>query len=302
MRRAWLLFVTIQTLAVGVLAGLVDALTFRSTPLGWSHTRLAPAESGPAAVLGARHVEWVVVPAIVAMYVVVPYLVAVVYSRDDDRHPAFHLTWATAAVLALPLALVAVLTVLSSPSSAARVVGLGVPALAVTALLVGHRVSLSRSPAGSDRMPPPAVFANVGVLLLLLGGMSVGGALAAPAGALVETHDPGSPQVHVEFSTERTDDGTVLVATHAGGDAVEADRLHVVGNGFADVPSAEQTEPGGWRGDASGDAPHAPHGDGRAVVRGDAVRVGVSESCDVMLVYHFGGSRSTVARHECGDE
>lgn len=299
MRRAWLPFVGGLTLICGVMAGVVDALTFRSTPLGWSHTALAPGESGLAAVVGARFVEWVVVPAIVAMYVVVPFAVAYVYSRDDDRHPAFHLTWATAAVLALPLSIVAVLTVLSAPTGTARVVGLGVPALAAAALFVLHRVSLSRSPTGSDRTPPPAVFVNVGVAVLLVGGMTVGAALAAPTGALVETHDPGSPQVHLEFSTERTDDGTLLVATHSGGDAVEADRLHVVGNGFADVPSAEQTEPGVWQGDASGDA---PHGDGRAVVRGDTVRVGVSENCDVRLVYHFGGSRSTVARHECGDD
>lgn len=297
MRRSLPLFAMAQTLAVGVATGIVHALTGGAAPLGVRTTYLATTESGPAAVLGARYIAWIVVPATVAMYVVLPFAVAAVYSREDDRHPAFHLAWATAAVVTLPLAIVAVLTALSASSGTVRAVGFGAPALAVVALFVVHRVSLSRSPDGSDRTPPLAVFGNVGVVLLLVGGMAVGGALAAPAGDLVETHDPGSPQIHFEFSTERTDDGTVLVATHAGGDAVEAERLHVVGSGFADVASADLTEPGVWRGDASGDA---AHGDGPAVIQGDAVRVGVSENCDVRLVYRWGDHGTTVARHDCG--
>lgn len=297
MRRRWLLVVAGQTLACGVVAGIVHELTLQSVPLGVSHGYLATPESGLAAVIGARYVGWVVVPAGVALYVLLPFAVAAAYSREDDRHPAFHLAWATAAVVALPLAFLLAVTALGPGSATGHAAGVAVPALAAAVLFAVHRVSLSRSPDGTDRTPPLAAFANVGVVSLLVGGMMVGAALAAPAGALVETYDAGPPVTNVEFSTEQTDDGTLLVATHAGGEPVEADRIRVVGSGFDDVAAADQTGPGRWRGDASGDSPRT---DGPAVVEGDSVAVGVTDDCDVRLTYRFGGSRTTLARHECG--
>lgn len=298
-RRRLLWFAAGLTLGVGLLIGLVSSLVNRS--LYWiSTTYLDPAASGPAARFGAEYVEVVGIFGVLALYVGLPFAVAYVSSGGDDRGLMFHFAWAVAAVAFLPVLVASVAASrIGNPyiPLGRRLVGVVVPVVFAAGLFVAHRLALSRSPDGVDRTPPPAVFANIGVVLLLLGGMTVGAALAAPAGTLVETYDVGPPATNFEFSTERTDDGMLLVATHAGGDPVAADRLHVTGSGFADVPAADQTEPGVWRGDASGDA---PRGDGRAVVEGDSVALGVTDDCEVRLTYHYGGSRTTVAKHDCG--
>ncbi|PSQ44662.1 hypothetical protein BRD14_00710, partial [Halobacteriales archaeon SW_5_68_122] len=66
--RRILAFAAGLTLLVGLLTGVVSALTYQS--LYWvSSNYLAPAASGPAARLGARYVELVGLFGVLALYV-----------------------------------------------------------------------------------------------------------------------------------------------------------------------------------------------------------------------------------------
>jgi hypothetical protein len=294
-RQRLLAFAGGLTLLGGLLTGLVDAWTFLS-PLAGSHDYLDPAISGPAAVFGARYVEWVGLLGVLTVYVLMPFAVAYVSTRGDERRPSFHLAWAVAAVAWLPVLAVAVaVSRLGNPYTPPirRVVGVVIPVVFAAGLVAVHRFALARSPNDVDRRPPLAVFGNVAFVVLFAAGVWLGTLAADPAGALVEQEDGGVPQADFEFSEFETDDGTVLVVTHDGGDPIPAGGLRLGGEGFENVSGADRTEPGPWP------ASEATGGPDRAtVVSGDSVTAGVASGCDVRVIYDRAAT-STIARHEC---
>ena len=299
-RQRLVAFAAGLTLLVGLLTGVVSALTYQS--LYWvSLNYLASAASGLAARLGARYVELVGLFGVLALYVALPFAVAYTSSSGDDRRPAFHYAWAVAAVSLLPVLVASVaFSRIGNPYMPLerRLVGVVIPVSFLVGLFAAHRLTLSRSPDGVDGSPPLAVFANVAFLVLFLGGFLLGGvAGAGPAGALVETERLGPPQTDFEFSEAETDDGTVLVVTHGGGEAVPAERLRIAGEGFANVSGVDRSGPGGWPTSAATDRP-----DGPTVTRDDSVTVGVADDCDIRVVYVRGDVLDTLDRHDCGGE
>jgi len=298
-RRRLLAFAGGLTLVVGLLTGLVDAWTYRSIPLVPSHDYLDPAISGPAARFGARYVEGVGLVGVLTLYVLLPLAVAYVYTRGDERRPSFHLAWAVAAVAWLPVLAVAVaVSGLWNPYTPPirRVVGVVIPVVFAAGVVAVHRFALARSPDDVDRRPPLAVFANLAFVVVFIAGVWLGTLAAGPAGALVEQEDGGVPQAAFETSTYETDDGTVLVITHDGGDAVPAEYLRIDGEGFDDVSGVDRSEPGPWP------ASEATDRDGEPVVTaGDSVTVGVADGCDIRVIYVRGSTHGTLDRHDCGE-
>lgn len=142
-------------------------------------------------------------------------------------------------------------------------------------------------------------FVAGGLLLVFVAGGLAGSFLAGPAGALIERQGVGSPQASFAYDyAERGDGRGVLTVTHDGGDTVRADRLFVEGPGITDVPDADQTEAGPWRGETS----EATVGGGQpAVAPGDSVRVGVADDCVVRIVYRTEWSAATVGKYACPD-
>ena len=298
-RQRLLAFAGGLTLVGGLLTGLVDAWTYRSIPPALSHDYLDPAISGPAAVIGARYVEWVGVVGVLALYVLLPFAVAYVSTRGDERRPSFHLAWAVAAVAWLPvLAWAVAVSRLGNPYTplGRRLVGVGIPVGFAAGLVAVHRFALARSPDDADRRPPFAVFANLAFVVVFIVGVLLGTLAAGPAGALVEQEDGGVPQAAFEMSEFETDDGTVLVITHDGGDAVPAENLRIDGEGFDDVSGADRTEPGPWPASEATDSDGGP-----VVTPGDSVTVGVTDGCVISVVYVRGGTRGILARDDCGD-
>jgi len=295
--RGLLGFAAAQALAVGLLTGLVDAWTYRATPLVRSHDYLDPARSGTAALVGARYVEWVAVPLALVLYLLLPFAVAVVVSRRDDRPLLLSLAWAVAAVLVVPLALLSTVLLITAAGDGRLVWPIVAVVVGVSAVLVAmHRVALARSPDDVDRRPPLAVFANIAFIVLFVAGLWLGIMAAGPAGALVEREDGGVPQVAFETAAYETDDGTVLVITHDGGDAVPAEYVRIDGEGFDDVSGVDRPEPGSWP------ASEATDRDGEAVVTaGDSVTVGVADGCDIRVIYVRGSTHGTLDRHDCGE-
>ena len=286
------------TLVVGLLTGLVDALTYRSL-YGPSFEYLDPAISGTAAVFGARYVQWVGLVGLMIVYVLLPFAVAYVATRGDERRPSFHLAWAVAAIAWLPVLAVAVaVSRLGNPYTPPirRVAGVVIPVVFAAGLVAVHRFALARSPDDVDRRPPIAVFANLAFVVVFIAGVWLGTLAAGPAGALVEQEDGGVPQAAFEMSEFETDDGTVLVITHDGGDAVPAENLRIDGEGFDDVSSADRTEPGPWPASEATDRNGEP-----VITTGDSVTVGVTDGCVISVVYVRGGTRGILARDDCGD-
>ena len=297
-RRRLLAFAGGLTLVGGLLTGLVDAWTYRSIPPALSHDYLDPAISGPAARFGARYVEWVGLVGLLTLYVLLPFAVAYVSTRGDERRPSFHLAWAVTVVAWLPVLAVAVaVSRLGNPYTPPirRVVGVVIPVVFAAGVVAVHRFALARSPDDVDRRPPLAVFANLAFVVVFIAGVWLGTLAAGPAGALVEQEDGGVPQPEFETATYETDDGTVLVITHNGGDAVPAEYLRIDGEGFDDVSGVDRPEPGPWPGSEATDR------DGEAVVTaGDSVTVGVTDACVIRVNYVRGRTRGTVGKHACG--
>ena len=294
--RRLLAFAGGMTLVVGLLTGLVDAWTYRSIPLARSLDYLDPARSGTAAVFGARYVEWVGLVGLMIVYVLLPFAVAYVSTREDERRPSFHLAWAVAAVAWLPVLAVAV-SRLGNPYTPPirRVAGVVIPVVFAAGVVAVHRFALARSPDDVDRRPPLAVFANLAFVVVFITGIWLGTVAAGPAGALVEQEQGGIPQPTFETATYETDDGTVLVITHDGGDTVPAEYLRIDGEGFDDVSGVDRSEPGPWP------ASEATDRDGEPVVTtGDSVTVGVTDACVIRVLYVRGGTRGTVGKHACG--
>jgi hypothetical protein len=100
------------------------------------------------------------------------------------------------------------------------------------------------------------------------------------------------PQIALDFNYD-SDAGTVTV-THQGGDAVPAERLELQGGGFTDREGADQTSPGTWAGEASGDD--------NTVVAGDSVVVGVTPSYRLFVLYSPESGRGVTLGSSTGPE
>lgn len=137
---------------------------------------------------------------------------------------------------------------------------------------------------------------TVGALLpVFLVGVVAGSFLAAPADPLVEQRSIGAP--HAAFAVdyaERGDGRGILTVTHDGGELLQIGRLNIEGDGIADIPGADQTESGTWRGEATAEWNGEP-----AVQPGDAVTVGVKGECVVRVVYRTEWSSVTLTKHTC---
>ena len=297
-RHRLLAFAGGLTLVVGLLTGFVDALTIRSL-YGPTFAGLEPAISGPAARFGARYVEGLGVVGVLTLYVLLPFAVAYVATRGDERRASFHYAWAVAAVAWLPVLAVVMLAVNLEnlyTTQERLLVGVGIPVVFAAGLVAVHRFALARSPDDVERRPPLAVFANLAFVVVFIAGVLLGTLAAGPAGALVEQEDGGVPQAAFETSTFETDDGTVLVITHDGRDAVPAEYLRIDGEGFDDVSGVDRSEPGPWP------ASEATDRDGEPVVTaGDSVTIGVTDGCVISVVYVRGGTRGILARDDCGN-
>lgn len=176
--------------------------------------------------------------------------------------------------------------------------GLG---MGLTALAAFTAVPLYGTLSGRVRSEdvPRLVFLSLGVVgCLAVGFVGVQPFAGGFADEHVETYGGfGGPSALFEVEAEPVGDGTTLVTfTHAGGDPLHADRLHVRGEGFADVDGADHVEPGVWRGTVSGERPRRG---GPAVVAGDSVTVAITDDCDVLLVYEEDGDGYVVAGHHC---
>lgn len=101
---------------------------------------------------------------------------------------------------------------------------------------------------------------------------------------------PSTPAAQLDFAYDDAE-GTVTI-THDGGDHLEADRLYVRGEGFADADGADMTAPGQWAGTIGEDG---------VVSAGDHVVVGV-ESDFVTSVVWEGEDASATLGMDAGPE
>ena len=298
-RRRLLAFAGGLTLVVGLLTGLVDVLTMRSL-YGPTFAGLEPAISGPAARFGATYVKGVGLVGLMALYALLPFAVAYVATRRDERRPSFHYAWAVAAVAWLPVLIVAVaVSGLWNPYTPQErlLVGVVIPVVFAAGLVAVHRFALARSPDDADRRPPIAVFANIAFVVLFVAGVWLGTVAGGPAGTLVERSDGAVYKTVFAFSETETADGTVLEVTHDGGDPIQVERLRIVGEGFENVSGTDRTEPGPWP------ASEATGPDGPTVVTNDSVTVGVADDCDIrVVIYRQGVVWNTLGKHACGGQ
>lgn len=286
------------TAVVGVLAGVIGSLSLSGLPfLGGGLDYLAEDISGPAPVL-ANRVLLVLFGAVAALYVLLPVGIGWYYVRYGERHPLYYAVLASVAVLGLPgLGLVVGLLAIVT---ADELLMLALVAGCVGVLAVAFRVALDRGPDEPDEGHPWMVFANLGLVAVLLLGVSVGtvGAGGAVSG-LVERQSVSPPMTAFEANYTAGESGRgVLTIRHAGGDAVVRDRLYLRGDGFAAVDGVDQTESGRWRGETSTNSA----GEGPFVTVDDTVRVGVQADCTLRLVYtfeEFEDHRRTLAEFDC---
>lgn len=148
---------------------------------------------------------------------------------------------------------------------------------------------------------PWLVVGCLGVVLCLAVGFV---AVQPLAGGFADAHADtygGYAGPHATFAVEEraTDSGDlVLEVTHDGGDPLLAERVHVRGEGFADVEGVDHADAGVWRGEATGEVPRRG---GPAIVEGDAVTVGVADDCRVGFVHSNGEHYHVVFHHRCGE-
>ena len=266
-----LAYVTGLTPVVGALGGVVAAMTV-FVPLEWS-TSLIEARLGATVVKAL----WV---ALGLLYLAGPLVLAAGVAREDDRRGAHGLV-AAGAVLGLPLVVVSFTHVNRVGQQGSRTVlafalllagGVG----AVGAVVAVGRWLLRETTVGVSGVP----LALVAVCLLAF--VAVLPVAAGVADDLTTEYRQGWAQLDVEERT--TADGTrVVVFTHDGGDSLPATRTRVVGEGFAEAEDADvdQTAPGVWQGEASGELPRR---EGEYIVEGDTVVVAVGTECDLRLL------------------
>lgn len=280
------------TVAVGVLAGVLARMTV-----------LVPMD-GSDSTVEARIARVLVVGAILAvavLYVAVPTAVAAVRARGDGR-ALRHAGAAAVAVLGAPLAFVAATVSVEYWAAPGRVL----PVL-VGMAVVGVLLAALFAAAALDRLPPtlgrlesawPVALNVLVVVLFVVGFLGVQPFAGGFADAHTETYGGfGGPHAVFEVEEEPAGDGTLrLTFTHAGGDPLHPEHLSVRGEGFADVEGADHVGPGVWQGSVSGERPRRG---GPAVVTGDSVTVGVTETCRVGLVYESDDDSNFVAAHDC---
>ncbi|WP_254838256.1 hypothetical protein [Natronomonas marina] len=282
-------YVTGLTLVVGALGGLVAAMTV-FVPLDRS-TSLVEARLGATVV-------WALWASLGLLYLVGPLFLAVGWAREDDRWVAHGLVSA-GAVLGLPVAFAAFTlgnrvvvqrggVVLTGGLLLVGIVG------AAGALLMGGRWLLRETAVGVSGVP----LALVAVCLLAFVAVLP---VATGVAADLTADYPGKGLAQFDVEERTTADGTrVVVFTHDGGDPLPATGLRIVGEGFADADaSADQTAPGAWKGEASGEFPRR---EGDYVVEGDAVTVAVGAECQIRVVRVETGNSRTLRPHDCSDD
>ena len=289
-RRRLVTFAAGLTLAVGALGSLVAQMVHPQIP--------------SLSLIEARIGWWVTVlllVVLVLLYVALPVAAAAILAREDG-HSRTYAAVALAAIVAPVAVPVGVgQTIERAPIEPGGFLILGVAVAAFVLFLVGAVVAVERT---ARTIPGTGwVFAlNLAVVLLFFCAF-VGVQLAAPGFAEDHTSEYGSiqyvPDADFEFEERTTDDGRVLVARHGGGDPVAADDLRLIGEGFADVEGADRTAPGPWSGDASGEFPRR---DEPTVVEGDATTVGVTDDCEVRVVFSANPDNSdTLGYYECSE-
>lgn len=280
------------TLAVGVLAGVLGRMTVL-VPMD-AATSTVEARVAGALVVGALLV-------VAALYVLVPFVVAAVRSRDDG-HPLRQAGIAIVAVLGVPLSFLAAMAAVEFWATPGHVVPFLV-GVAATALLLAGLVAA----ATLDRLPPmldrqtsvwPVALNLLVVVLFAVGFLAVQPFAGGFADGHTDTYGgSGGPHAHFNVSVERVDDDRAIVTfTHAGGDPLGADDVAVRGEGFAEVDGADHAGPGAWQGTVSGELPRRG---GPAVVYGDSVSVGVTGECEVGIVYDGADTGSVITWYDC---
>jgi len=298
-RNSVVVFFVAQYVAVAALAATVATMLGRF-PFGSSHTNAVvtgPATRVATTVLDAATLVLVLAPVCAVV------VVAAFGSRVAERANVGIAT--LGAGLGVPsLAVLGVASFLFGfRVGQLVVVVLLVAGLPLVALLVARVLGLLG--AGEDDgdratptgLGPTATLAVCGVVCL---GVVVGLAgTTVGAETLVEHDRFATPQVAFEFSEEAVDGNRrSLTVRHAGGDAVQADRLFVTGDGVTEVAGADQAA-GTWAGGT------VQRGDRRLVGVGNETTVGVSRDCDVRVVYRPSDERrfaTTLAMYECGED
>lgn len=136
-------------------------------------------------------------------------------------------------------------------------------------------------------------FTLLALLVLFLAAYSLAPVVALGATDGLAEQRGLSVQVAFDYSFEPTDDRRgVLTVTHDGGERVPVETLTVVGEGITDVPGAQQTTPGRWQGETTGDAGN------EWVAANDSVTVGVAADCVVRVVYR---DAVTVGKYDCSE-
>lgn len=265
-RRRLLAFAAGATMVVGVLAGLLFQMV---VPIEYSRS-LPEAKVGRMVLLGLLVV-------LLALYVALPVCAAAILAREND-HPFAHGGVAAAAVLVPILTPLALWWAFHRSHGVADFYPRLVAAAGAFVAVLGGGALATRRIGPSTSQTGWIFGLNLAVLSLFLVGV-IGTGVLAPGFGERHTTDV-QPDVDLVFEERTTDDGRLLVIEHAGGDPAPVDRLDIRGDGFADVEGADQTAPGPWAGEASG---QAPRGGGPAVVEGDTVTVGVTDDCALVI-------------------
>lgn len=270
------------TFVVAVLLGLLGGVS----QLG-DHYSLAFSASGPGAVVS----YWLVTAGISLLGALTVVLSGFAVARSKGSNRKRELTLLGAAlVVGFPVLLlfaVSVFNLSNAPGgryTTPVLLVLLLPSLAVGAWL-GRR--------HDDALPwVPGLHTLLAAALLT--GLAVGGFAAPPVeSAIIETGGSHAPQVTFDAEYDPAGNGTgVLTVTHAGGDAIQPDRLAIHTDDAAEVPDAVQTSSGPWRGEVS---------DGGAVRRGDAVTIGVESDCTVRIVFVQGDRTGTLQKFDCAE-
>lgn len=287
-RRRLVAFAGALTLAVGALAGLVVQMVF---PLDASVSLIEARIGWTVAV--------VLLAVLVLSYGALPVGAASILVREHG-HPVVYGTVALAAILVPVLTPLGILWLLHRlPSVGSALLRFAAAVGAFVATVAGAGVAAIRFGPSPDRTG--WVFGlNLAVVCVFLVGF-LGAQLVAPGFAdahTVEYGGFGGPHAQFEFEERSTPDGTVLVVEHAGGDALVADNVRIVGEGFADVDGVDRTEPGPWTGETGGERPRRG---GIAVGNGDSTTVGVTAECRIRITYRTDDTARTLALHECTD-
>jgi hypothetical protein len=289
-RKRLLAYAAALTFAVGIVGGVVASMTL-FVPIDESRS-LVEARVGSALVKGLLLVATL-------LYVAAPFAIAEVRTREGGNR-VYHIAVAvTGIVVTVPVMLVILVALesfifrLFSPVLFLGAVG------GITVVSVGIAFTY-RFYTGVNGTSP---FVRVVALNLVVATVFVVGFLGvSPFGAVfadeyTEQRSGGGP--NAEFvAEERPADGntTVLTLTHNGGDPLSPENLGVRGEGFATVDGVDQTEPGKWQGSVSGERPRRG---GAAVVSGDSIEIGVTDDCEVSLVYLGNEHAYTITYYDC---